>query len=60
MKLIVKLIRKDKYITTTELSEKLNVTRRTIARDMEKLKEIQQVIRIGGDKGGHWQINNNK
>jgi len=33
----------------------LNVTRRTIARDIESLKDKGKLIRVGGDKGGHWE-----
>ena len=47
---------KDNKISTIQIAEKLKVTRRTIARDIEKLKRTHQIIRIGGDKGGYWKI----
>ncbi|NCO56105.1 MAG: HTH domain-containing protein, partial [Bacteroidetes bacterium] len=43
-------------ITTTELSEKLNVTRMTIHRDLDDLKAIERIKRIGPDKGGYWEV----
>ncbi|MBC8345003.1 MAG: HTH domain-containing protein [Candidatus Marinimicrobia bacterium] len=53
---ILKLIRTNKHISTTELSQTLNVSRRTIARDIEKLKKNREIIRIGPDKGGYWEV----
>ncbi|MCF8429453.1 MAG: helix-turn-helix domain-containing protein [Bacteroidia bacterium] len=43
-------------ITTELIAEKLNVTRRTILRDMEKLKKKAKVIYLGSQKKGYWQI----
>jgi len=34
----------------------LNVNRRTIARDIESLKNEGKLIRVGGDKGGYWDV----
>jgi len=41
--------------TTSSLAQKAGVSRRTIARDMEVLKEKGYVVRIGPDNGGHWK-----
>ena len=58
-RLIVKLLpfddTEDVTETTTSLAQKAGVTRRTIARDMEVLKEKGYVVRIGPDNGGHWK-----
>jgi ATP-dependent DNA helicase RecG len=40
----------------TELAEQLNVTRRTIHRDIDKLKQKGLIERIGPDKGGYWKV----
>jgi len=53
---ILNLILTNKYITTTKLAQMLNVTRRTIARDIESLKNKGKIRRIGGNKGGYWEI----
>ncbi len=55
-KSILNLILTDKYITTTKLAQILNVNRRTIARDIESLKNEGKLIRIGGDKGGYSDV----
>ena len=43
-------------ISTESIAAFLKITRRTVARDIEKLKEKGVLIRIGHDKGGHWKI----
>jgi ATP-dependent DNA helicase RecG len=53
---ILNLIFTNKYITTTKLAQMLNVNRRTIARDIESLKNQGKLIRVGGDKGGYWDV----
>ena len=37
------------------LAEKLEVTIRTIEREMKKLRESGRVIRVGGKRYGHWE-----
>ena len=53
---IIKLLAKDNKLTTEQLAQKLNVTQRTILRDIEKLKQIEKVEHVGPAKGGYWQI----
>jgi len=53
---VLRLIKNDNAITTTKLAQILNVTRRTIARDVENLKDAGKIRRIGSDKNGFWQI----
>ncbi|MDF1549293.1 MAG: DeoR family transcriptional regulator [Bacteroidales bacterium] len=53
---ILQSIKENNQISTTELSEKLKVTKRTILRDIEKLKAQKKIKRVGGEKGGHWEI----
>lgn len=55
---IVTIIQDNPKITTTELAEVLQTTRRTIARDINILKEKGAIERIGGDKGGYWNVIN--
>ena len=45
-------------ITYDKLEEKIGKSRRTIIRTVEKLKKRGIVIRIGSDKTGHWEIQN--
>jgi ATP-dependent DNA helicase RecG len=53
---IVELIKKDTNISMLDLSKKLKVNHKTIKRDIEKLKTLGILKRIGPAKGGHWQI----
>ena len=45
-----------KTALSIQLAKALNVTRRTIARDIEKLKNEAVIKRIGSDKSGYWEI----
>ena len=55
---IIKLTKENNTISV-ELAEKLFVTPRTIIRDIEKLKQLGILKRIGPAKGGHWEISIN-
>ena len=48
------LIKQNPYITTENMAEHLNVTTRTILRDLEELKNL--IEHIGPNKGGYWNI----
>jgi len=53
---VVDLMGKNKLISIDKIAEKLAVSRRTILRDIEQLKEKGLIKRIGPDKGGYWEI----
>ena len=56
MQLILELVKRNNKILLLELSEKLRVSKRTKRRDIEKLKFKNKLKRIGGEKGGYWEI----
>ncbi len=53
---ILKLIKKDKKITLLELADKLEVSDKTIKRDIAKLKSDNKIVRVGSLKSGYWEI----
>ncbi|MEA1891285.1 MAG: Fic family protein [Campylobacterota bacterium] len=55
---VLKIIAKNRDITILELSAQLNVTDKTIKRDIAKLKDENKLIRVGSLKSGHWEIVN--
>jgi len=57
--IILQLIQNNKQILLKELAEMLKVSTRTIRRDIEKLKQMNKLKRIGPAKGGHWEISIN-
>ena len=57
--IILQLIQNNKQILLKELAEMLKVSTRTIRRDIEKLKQMNKLKRIGPAKGGHWVISTN-
>ena len=57
---IVDLIKKNPNITTQEMAAIIGIDRSNIARSIKKLQERGVVRRVGPDKGGHWEVIENK
>jgi len=55
-KKIVKQIELDPYITIAELTVLIGISSTAIENNLSKLKENNIIRRIGGDRGGHWEI----
>jgi len=53
---ILKLIQENQNITASELAETLGISQKGIEWQLKKLKEDGKLIRIGPDKGGHWEV----
>ena len=55
---IILLIREKPEITIKELSEILKISTTAIDKNIQKLKNMNLIKRIGPDKGGYWVVNN--
>lgn len=53
---ILGLMIDDSKITIPQLSKKLNVSAKTIERDIEKLKEENKIYRQGNSRDGTWIV----
>ena len=53
---ILALIRQNPSITYEQLAEKAGISRRTVNRLLSELKNKAVLVRVGADKGGHWEI----
>lgn len=53
---ILALLREDASMTTTEMAQKLFVNRRTVQRELEKLKKKNCIECKGGRRYGYWEI----
>ena len=53
---ILGLMIDDSKITIPQLSKKLNVSTKTIERDIEKLKEENKIYRQGNSRDGTWIV----
>lgn len=53
---IINLVKDHADMTTTQMAERLGVTKRTILRDIEALKEKGLIIRVGSEKTGYWEL----
>ena len=57
-KKITSLISQDKTISINDLSNTCKVGRETIKRDLNKLKDLNFIKRVGSDKTGYWELVN--
>jgi ATP-dependent DNA helicase RecG len=58
---IIKLIKNNPRITRKELAEQIgNITEDGIKYHLNNLKKQGVLQRVGPDKGGYWQINDDK
>jgi len=55
---ILNIIVENNQISTRKIAEIMNISKRTVLRDIEKMKEENMIERIGSEKGGYWKINN--
>jgi len=53
----LKYIEQNNTISAKEISIMLQIADRTVERDIQKLRKLRILERIGGDKGGYWKIN---
>lgn len=53
---IVELVIANSKITQNEMAAALNITPRAIANRMKSMQERGIILRVGPDKGGHWEI----
>ncbi len=50
------MIQENPNVTTSEMAEKLGVTRRAIVKNTSALQSEGIIRRVGPDKGGYWEI----
>lgn len=55
---IIRLIEKNRDITSAQIADVLKVSDKTIKRDMATLKEQGRLKRVGSLKSGYWEIDN--
>lgn len=53
---ILDLLKQNNSLTYDDLMGLLNVSRKTIMRNISDLKEQNKIKRIGSDKTGYWEI----
>ena len=53
---IISVLKNEPTITIDQLSDKVNIARRTLVRYMNTLQKNNQIKRVGGKRFGHWQI----
>ena len=56
---ILSLLSEDPAYTSSVISEKLGISRKTVSQRLKKMKERGIVERVGSDRKGYWNIKNN-
>ena len=57
---ILTLILNNPQITTQEIADELGISRRAVAKQIANMGEKGLITRIGPNKGGYWQVVDNK
>ena len=57
---IIHILIEDPIITREELAEKMNVSIRTIQRELDNLKNRKIIMRVGSRKTGKWMVDQNE
>ena len=55
-KAIISAIRLNPKVTAAEIAMKLGVSSRAVEKRIKTLRENGVIRRIGGDKGGYWEV----
>lgn len=55
-KRILQLIAENKFISMSELSVKIGISKRKVLDNITKLKKTGLLLRVGNNKTGHWEI----
>ena len=53
---IIELIRNNRYITISEISDNVGISVKGVEWQISKLKEQGILKRVGGDRGGYWEV----
>ena len=53
---VLAYIKANKHITISELAKKIGISTRAIEKHLNTLKSKGHIIRVGADKGGHWEV----
>ena len=54
--LILDSIKKDPYLSLSQLTKIIGISQTAIENNVDKLKKIGLLTRIGSPKGGHWEV----
>ena len=52
----IRILEKRPYVTAAQLADELGITVDGVDYNIRKLKRLGRIVRIGGNKGGYWEI----
>ena len=57
---ILEMTYKNQHITIPEMAKKMKLSERAVEKNIQHLKELELLDRVGSDKSGHWKISVNE
>ena len=57
---ILALIRENGNVTSTQMAAALGINRSAVSKHLKAMQQSNTILRVGPDKGGHWEIVNGK
>lgn len=56
---IIRMLEANSKVTAAQMAEKLGITTRAVEKQLANLRKKGVIIRVGPNKGGHWEVVNN-
>ncbi|HMQ46595.1 MAG TPA: ATP-binding protein, partial [Saprospiraceae bacterium] len=53
---ILEMMKINRSVTIAELAEHINISTRAVEKQIANLKDENRIRRVGGTKGGHWEV----
>ena len=50
------MVRKDKYITLSQMAESLGISISGVAKSITRMQAQDEIVRHGADNGGYWEV----
>ena len=54
--MILELLSSNSHLTINDMSKAIGISTTAIENNIARLKNKGLLIRVGGDKGGHWEV----
>ena len=53
---IIEMMENNSFVTAEQILSELNISLRAVEKQIRNLREKGQIVRVGADNGGHWEV----
>ncbi len=53
---IIEMMKNNSLVTAEQIASELNISLRAVEKQIRNLREKGQIVRVGADNGGHWEV----